>query len=199
MDNEKQRFFEQYGSAENAVIPDDGYFESLAVYRKIAEQMPLYDTVLFHGSALALDGQGYLFIAKSGTGKSTHARLWRERFGNRVIMINDDKPLVGIRDGEVFAFGTPWDGKHRLSTNMSAKLRAIFALGRAIKNFASELDGWQGYRHLLNRCYHPSSPELLDKTLGILDRISGKIPVIGLGCNMDPEAAQVAYDAVRYL
>ena len=54
----------------------DSYLEELAVYRKIAEQMIDFDTVLFHGSVIAVDGVGYLFTAKSGTGKSTHTRLW---------------------------------------------------------------------------------------------------------------------------
>ena len=56
----------------------DGYLEELAVYRKIAERMPYFDTFLFHGSAISVDGVGYLFTAGSGTGKSTHASPWRE-------------------------------------------------------------------------------------------------------------------------
>ena len=71
----------------------DSYLEELAVYRKIAEKMLDYDTILFHGSVVAVGGVGYLFTAKSGTGKSTHTRLWREYFGDRAVMVNDDKPL----------------------------------------------------------------------------------------------------------
>ena len=73
---------------ETTVSP--GYLESLAVYRKISEIMPEHDTFLFHCSAIAVDDQGYLFTAPSGTGKSTHTRLWRERFDGRAVMINDD-------------------------------------------------------------------------------------------------------------
>ncbi|MBP5581611.1 MAG: hypothetical protein J6X85_07500, partial [Ruminococcus sp.] len=79
----------------------DSYLEELAVYRKIAEKMIDYDTILFHGSVIAVDGAGYLFTAKSGTGKSTHTRLWREYFGDRAIMVNDDKPLLKITDSGV--------------------------------------------------------------------------------------------------
>ena len=68
----------------------DGYLETLAVYRQIAEAMPRFDTVLMHGSCVAVDGEAYLFTAKSGTGKSTHARLWREMLGDRAVMVNDD-------------------------------------------------------------------------------------------------------------
>ena len=91
--------------------PDD-YREELAVYRKIAEKCPDWDTVLFHGSVIAVDGQGFLFTAKSGTGKSTHTRLWREYFGDKAVMVNDDKPLLKITDSGVTAYGTPYNGKH---------------------------------------------------------------------------------------
>ena len=66
----------------------DGWLEVTAVYRKIAERMPLYDTVLIHGSVLSVDGSAYMFTAPSGTGKSTHSRLWREYLAGRVVMIN---------------------------------------------------------------------------------------------------------------
>lgn len=74
-----------------------GMLESLAVYRKISEIMVEHDTFLFHCSAVAVDGRAYLFTAPSGTGKSTHTRLWREVFGERAVMVNDDKPLLQVR------------------------------------------------------------------------------------------------------
>ena len=61
----------------------DEYLETLAVYRKIAEELIENKTILFHGSVVAVDGKGYLFAAKSGTGKSTHTRLWRDYCGSR--------------------------------------------------------------------------------------------------------------------
>ena len=150
----------------------DPYLETLAVYRKIAERMPSYDTVLFHGSALAIDGDGYLFTAKSGTGKSTHTRLWRERFGDRVVMINDDKPLLHIDAGSVIAYGTPWNGKHRLGTNASVPLRGLCVLGRT---------------------YRPHDPAALVRTLELVDRIAEIVPLWSLQCNMESCAASCAY------
>ena len=63
----------------------DIYLETMAVYRKIEDKLLDYDTILFHGSAVAVDGVGYLFTAKSGTGKSTHTRLWREMLSEIVL------------------------------------------------------------------------------------------------------------------
>ena len=74
----------------------DAYLETLAVYRKICEAMVDFDTVLMHGSVVAVDGVAYLFTAKSGTGKSTHTKFWRELFGERAVMVNDDKPLLKL-------------------------------------------------------------------------------------------------------
>ena len=89
----------------------DGYPETPAVYRKIAEKMPDYDTFLFHGSCVAVDGEGYLFAAKSGVGKSTHAHLWRELLGDRAVMFSDNEPLIRVTDAvlttEVMVVGIP--------------------------------------------------------------------------------------------
>ena len=74
----------------------DEYLETLAVYRKIAEKLPFFNCFLFHGSVVAVNGKGYLFTAKSGTGKSTHTRLWRELLGEAAFMINDDKPFLCV-------------------------------------------------------------------------------------------------------
>ena len=63
----------------------DDYLETLAVYRKIADEMLEYNTILFHGSVVSVDNIGYLFTAKSGTGKSTHTSLWREFFKERAV------------------------------------------------------------------------------------------------------------------
>lgn len=69
------------------------YLETLAVYRKIVTRLVFSDILLIHGSAIAVDGKAYLFTAPSGTGKSTHTRMWREYFKDRAVMVNDDKPL----------------------------------------------------------------------------------------------------------
>ena len=73
-----------------------GYLETLAVYRKLCERALDRGRLLLHGSAFAYRGEGVLFTAPSGTGKSTHARLWREVYGDRVTVINDDILKVDI-------------------------------------------------------------------------------------------------------
>lgn len=175
----------------------DAYLETLAVYRKIAEKMPEYDTVLFHGSCVAVNGVGYLFTAKSGTGKSTHTRLWRELLGARAVMVNDDKPLIRMTDNGAVIYGTPWDGKHRLSANIAVPLKALCILTRAEENTIRPVTVSEAYPMLLQQVYRPMDPAAMKKTLTLVDRLAVNVSLWKLGCNMEIEAAQIAYDAMK--
>lgn len=175
----------------------DSYLEELAVYRKIAEKMPEYDTFLFHGSVVAVDGAGYLFTAKSGTGKSTHTRLWRELLGNRAVMVNDDKPLIRVSVDGVTVFGTPYNGKHRLGNNIAVPLKAICILYRAEKNTIRRITKEEAYTMLLQQCYRPSDNTALAKTLSLIDKMTEKISLWRLGCNMSTSAAELSYNSMK--
>ncbi len=175
--------------------PDD-YIETLAVYRKIAEWMPSKDILLFHGSAIAVDGQCYLFAAKSGTGKSTHTRLWKELLGDCAVMVNDDKPLIHInQDGNAVVYGTPWDGKHHLSTNIAVPLKAICILGRSEENYIQRIAKKVAYPMLLQQSYRPMNSQTLQKTLVLIDRLHADY--YRMGCNMDISAAELAYNTMK--
>lgn len=175
----------------------DSYLETLAVYRKIADRLLAYDTLLFHGSAIAVDGSGYLFTGKSGAGKSTHARLWRELLGERAVMVNDDKPLLKITKDSVIVYGTPWDGKHHLSRNISVPLKAIGCLEQSGENRITELEKSERLPILLQQVYRPRDPGLLLKTLPLVNRLAATVRLYELSCNMEPEAARVAYHGMN--
>ena len=175
----------------------ESYLETLAVYRRIAEWMPVYDTLLFHGSCVAVEGAAYLFAAASGTGKSTHTRLWRELLGNRAVMVNDDKPLIRLTDGGPMVYGTPWDGKHRLSRNIAVPLKALCFLTRAAENRMEPLTKREAYPLLLQQVYRPADPAALAKTLTLTDRLAAGVSLWRLACNMDPEAARLAYETMK--
>lgn len=175
----------------------DSYLETLAVYREIAEHICDRDVLLFHGSAVAVDGEGYLFTAKSGTGKSTHTRLWREYLGERAVMINDDKPLIRIQEEGARIYGTPWDGKHRLSNNISAPLKAVCILGRAEENSIVKISAAEALPMLLQQVCRVQSPEKMKKLLNLIDRLSGSVSLYRLGCNTDISAAETSYNAMK--
>ena len=171
----------------------DPYMETLAVYRKIAVGLLERDVLLFHGSVIAVDGQAYLFTAKSGTGKSTHTRLWQKQFGARAVMVNDDKPLLRLDEQGVAAYGTPWDGKHRRSTNIACPLKAICILTRGEANAIFSMDKKSALPMLCQQSYRPADPAALRKTLSLVDRLGSSVRLYHLTCNMEPEAALVAY------
>jgi len=195
---EKDKSDSEY-AYEGKKSPDfsDTLLEETAVYRKIAEKMPDYDTFVFHGSVVAVDGQGYLFTAKSGTGKSTHTALWREYLGGKAVMVNDDKPILKITDSGVTAYGTPYNGKHRLGCNMSVPLKAICILTRGEKNSIVRIDKAEAYAMLLQQVYRPQNPLQMSKTLKLVDRLAANTELYKLACNMDIEAAEVAYNAMK--
>lgn len=175
----------------------DEYLETLAVYRKIAVELLDRDTLLFHGSVIAVDGEAYLFTAKSGTGKSTHTKLWKEMFGSRAVMVNDDKPLLRLEERGVTVYGTPWDGKHHRSTNTSCPLKAICILTRGEQNHIDSVSKKTALPMLCQQSYRPADPAALRKTLSLVDRLGSYVKLYQLRCNMDPEAAQVAYDGMN--
>lgn len=129
----------------------DDYLETLAVYRQIAEAAPARNRLLFHGATIDYAGRAYVFTAPSGTGKTTHIRQWRRVLGERVGIINGDKPLLRIdRDGDplaaglagrVTAYGTPWCGKEGWQRNTSAPLAGICVVTRAEPGGARPGDG----------------------------------------------------------
>ena len=175
----------------------DGYLEELAIYRKISERMPAYDTFLFHGSALAVDGLGYMFTAPSGTGKSTHAKLWCDFLENRAIMVNDDKPLVKITGTKAIVYGTPFNGKHRRGNNISVPLRAICLLERSETNHIHKIMPSEAYTKLLQQVYRPLDPIGLAKTLSLLDELMKRVNFYKLCCNTDIEAAKISYNTMK--
>lgn len=177
---------------------EDSYLETLAVYRKLAQVLVQEDVLLMHGAVVAVDGQAYLFTAKSGTGKSTHTQLWKKWFGERAVFINDDKPLLKISAQGVTVYGTPWDGKHHRSTNTSCPLKAVCILTRNTENSIQRIDKKAALPMLCQQSYRPCSPIGAQKTLALVDRLGSSVPLYRLGCNMEPEAAKVAYHGMNY-
>lgn len=174
------------------------YLETLAVYRKIATAFLSRGVLLMHGSVVAVDGEGYMFTALSGTGKSTHVALWRQLFGKRAMMVNDDKPLVRIGEGErPVAYGTPWDGKHHLSNNVSVPLKAIAILERGKENSIERLTLEDAFPTLIQQSFRPDDALLAVTSLRLLSRLSQQTPIYRLRCNMHPDAARVAYEGMR--
>lgn len=173
------------------------YLETLALYRKIAEAFAPLGVILFHGSSISMDGDGYIFTAKSGTGKSTHTRIWRKVFGERVVMINDDKPLISISEKGATVYGTPWCGKHGLGANISAPIKGIAVLERGEKNSIAHLPRTEAFPRLLVQTFRPRNADALRCVLSLVDKLSASVPVYLMRANMELDAAETAYHGMK--
>ena len=150
----------------------DAQLEITAIQRKIAQAFFDRNILVFHGSAVAVDGQAYLFTAKSGTGKSTHTRLWRQTLGDRALMVNDDKPFLRITDSGVQVCGSPWNGKHRLDTDIVVPLKAICLLERGQKNEIEKITAGEALPMLLQQSSRPMQARSMLKYMELLDQLS---------------------------
>ena len=155
-----------------------------------------YDGMRLHSSAVVVDGKAYLFTADSGTGKSTHTRLWLELFGDRAFILNDDKPALRLEDGVWYAYGTPWSGKHDISVDKKIPVAGIAAIERGEKNEIAPLGGIGGIHAILKQVNRPRAAGYREKLLELMDKLFEQVPIWKLRCNMDPEAAIVAYEAM---
>lgn len=175
----------------------ESFLENNAIHCLLAERLVWENVLLMHGSALCMDGEAYIFTAKSGTGKSTHARLWRQVFGDRVWMINDDKPMLRIEESGVTVYGTPWDGKHHLSRNASAPLKAIVNLTRDESNHIAPMSRADAFPVLMKQCYGSKDPATMGRVMELEKRLLSTVDFYTLGCNMLPEAAWVAWEGIH--
>ena len=172
------------------------FLERASIQRKIAYELLKRDTVLLHGSTVGVDGYAYLFTAPCGTGKSTHTRLWREVFGSRAVMVNDDKTFLRITPSGVLAFGSPWSGKHGLATNICLPLRGICFLSRGKENVIQPELPEEAMPEMLHQCLIPEDAAGANQAHELLERLAQVVPLWKLECTKDQEAAHVSYRAM---
>ncbi|MBQ3135307.1 MAG: hypothetical protein IJB75_05815 [Oscillospiraceae bacterium] len=161
-------------------------------------QLLKFDGMVLHSSAVVVDGYAYLFTAHSGTGKSTHTKLWCKEFADKgAYILNDDKPALRLMDDGVFyAYGTPWSGKATYSPNRKVPLGGVCLLHRGAENKIRPCTAKEAIFFLLTQTSRPIGQMGNDKILTLLDKLLTKVPVWHLECNMEPEAAHVSYNAM---
>ena len=174
----------------------DPFLERTAIQRKFAEFLFERDVLMTHGSTVAVDGKAYLFTAKCGTGKSTHTRLWRQVFGERPVMINDDKPFLKLTETGVLACGSPWSGKHGLDTNCTVPLQGICILDRGKENQIHRISPEEALPMLLHQSYCPLDTGKYSRFAELVHLLAEKTPLWNMYCNMDPSAAEVSHQAM---
>ena len=174
----------------------DPFLDRTAIQRKCAEFLFDRDVLMTHGSTVAVDGKAYLFTAKCGTGKSTHTRLWRQVFGDRAHMVNDDKPFLKRTEDGVLACGSPWSGKHGLDNNITVPLQGICILERGKENWIQRIPVDEALPMLLHQSYCPLEEAKQGRFESLVKELAEKTSLWRMYCNMDPSAAEISHKAM---
>lgn len=156
-----------------------------------------YNGMFLHSSTVVVDGKAYSFSAPCGTGKSTHTSLWLKLLGDRAFILNDDKAAYRLIDGRYYAFGTPFSGKHDINVNTSAELGGICFIEQAETNSIERMDIDSAVPLIFSQTLRPSNVRRTMMLCDFIDELIRKIPVYKLRCNMDVEAAQIAFETMK--
>jgi len=157
----------------------------------------LHHTVLIHASVVDCKGAGYAFLGKSGTGKSTHSRLWLQHIQGAELL-NDDNPAIRLeRDGQVYVYGTPWSGKTPCYRNKRIPLRALVRLKQADHNRISIQNGVHALVGVLPSCTAIRwNKVLFNEMTNTVQEILQKVQVAELECLPNKEAALLCYNEI---
>lgn len=190
-DEDFEKMFNTYG------MQHPLYTEFLALSETISNVLlKQYDGFLFHSSAIAYKGQGILFSAVSGTGKSTHAKFWKKAFGDDVVYVNDDKPFIREIGGEFFVYGNPWDGKERLSSNIKVPIKAICFIERGEKTEIKPISVPSAVVSFYNQSFSVVEEDMQDKFLSLIDKLLKTVKIVRLSLPLDERSPYVVLEGL---
>lgn len=175
------------------------YLETIAFYRKLADIIPLKNAFVLHSALFDVDGEGIAFAAHSGTGKTTHMRLWYKLLGDKLKVVNGDKPIIRFFENEpdkIYGYGTPWCGKEDLGCNTRTVLKHICFIERAKENSCEKINASEVVDLILNQVYMPNEPMAAFATINLINRLVSGCNLWKIKCNMDISAAETAYNTI---
>ncbi len=174
----------------------DSVVEATCIHRAIVKQMVKYGIVLIHSAVVAVDGEAYVFMAKSGVGKSTHLRQWLSHFGERAMIVNGDKPMYSFVGDTLMVHGSPWKGKEGWGQNIAMPVKALCLLERGEQNEICRATQGEAVSKLFHQILVPSDVEELAVFMPMINRIITEVPFYRLRCTISEEAAKVAYETM---
>ena len=172
--------------------------ENIAIFRYIAnEAMNNYNCILFHSSAIAYKNNGFLFTAKSGTGKSTHAKMLVE-LDNEISYVNDDKPFIRYFPNEdcFYVYGTPWQGKHNLGLNVKVPLKAICFLERGKENTITKVNPLECLNEIFVQTIKPNALGQVNSFTNLITTLVNKVDFYRLKCNLNSDAPITSFNGM---
>lgn len=175
-----------------------GLLEVTAVLRKLASVLlARYDGFMLHAATVVYNGNAYAFVAPSGTGKTTHCRLWLDMFGDNAFILNGDKQLIRKQGGHFVAYGNPWNGKEGYGEAGCYPLGGVFLLRRAAKNSLSAVDATEALAALMSAAAVTKSKDARLRMLELLTDLIETVTVHALYANMQPDAVLTALSGLE--
>ena len=155
-------------------------------------------TLEMHASVVSNGGRAYLFLGKSGAGKSTHSRLWLQNVPGTAL-INDDNPVMRVmEDGGVIVYGSPWSGKTPCYKNECLPAGALVRIRQAPENSIERLPLLHAYATLASSCSgFRAEKNIADGLHATISAVVSKVPCYVLDCLPDAQAAIICSDNVR--
>ena len=173
----------------------DGYIENICLYRSLCLQMPQYARMLLHASILQYGDNAYAFLGRSGTGKSTHTKLWLQ-YIPETFVLNGDKPILEEKDDCFIAYGTPWQGKEGWGSKGQAPLKALCFLEQAKENSIRKLTPAETASRLFLQILMPNQEDAAVATLDLADHLIAKTPAYLLKCDISEEAVKTSFSCI---
>ena len=180
------------------IVPNPGETEEIGLLRQVGiELLQNHDGMYIHGAAILYKGQAYLFTAPSGTGKSTHIRLWKQLLGDEAVILNGDKPFLRRLNGRIMVCGSPWCGKEGWGINKDAPLGGIFILRRGETDRVEKLSDLEILDTLLAATIYPEDLDLTQKLVELVGAIMEAVPIRALYCTQNLSAAQTVVQFIE--
>ncbi len=162
--------------------------EKAVLKKKMDQLLVRYQAFSIHASALSYQGNAYMFTALSGVGKSTHTQRWCEAFGNKVQIINDDRPYIRIVGNQAYAFSHPQAGKHNRYNNISCPIKVIGKIVRDKENKVRRLSKAEFYPFLVQQVFKTDKPQLTRRIIELVSSAMDQISLYEIHCNLDIDA-----------
>ncbi len=198
------KYSEDWSVAE-IVLLDRIYYDKLTVcemeYMLINEvfcnRLTILGGLCLHSSSISIDGIGICFSANSGTGKSTQAGLWSDYFKQRVVRVNDDRPVLRIENDEIMMYGTPFSGKTDINKNLRVPLKAIVFLTQSATNKIEKSNVSKAIFNLTEQVPRPFFDEKITLcNIDFIEEILKRVEIFNLECDISFDAVKVAYDRI---
>ncbi|MBO6081465.1 MAG: hypothetical protein J6P46_00370 [Bacteroidales bacterium] len=192
------------GHDEAEYFPKPGFGPYTTMFQLSTALMILYtynaavhDTLLMHASVVRHEGLANLFLRVSGTGKSTHSRLWLSAIPG-CDLVNDDNPVLRIVDGRLYVYGTPWSGKTPCYRNLRIPVRALVRLDQAPRNEIKPLTGLSAYASILPAASGIRwNRTIMDAITATVEKVVTHTPCYHLDCLPDPAAARTCLTGIE--